>query len=130
MLLTKLEKGNVFKYRNINMNMRGDRKEHHFLVNVLLLTIVLFLFTTFVFGYGTNLGPINMGHSANEVSGTVVGGAFALYLGDGECSDSWGEANCVTNYGQTALICPDGSTKRITGKNPYNNKDVYLCIKN
>ena len=113
------------------MNMRGDRKEHHFLVNVLLLTIILFLLTAFVFGYNSNLEPIVMGHSANEVSGTIVGGGGEK-LTTYSCADIevWGDANCIEepSFGKYQLICPSGSTKQRTGWDTGFYMSRFICV--
>ncbi len=46
-----------------------QKKESHFLLNVFLLCIAVFLITSLTLGYDfSNSNPTNLGHSANEIN--------------------------------------------------------------
>ncbi|MBU0963096.1 MAG: hypothetical protein KKD48_04295 [Nanoarchaeota archaeon] len=103
--------------------------KERFIINVLLISITLFLITNFVVGYNTNLGPSVMGHSSSEVSGTIAGGGYKSSGTQSPYCVSWGSAEAVNpeSKNDCYINCLLGSTNRPTGV--VGDKTYQFCIK-
>jgi len=128
--------------------VRIQIKERHFILNIFLLCLAIFLIIGFVSGYGTNT-PDTFGHSASEIDVNINGVNYDLeskindlnntvgrVVGGGrdgtEGCNAWGSANCVS----TSLTCPTGTSKRLSGHYYYydsasyntQSQNYYICI--
>ncbi len=121
--------------------VRIQIKERHFILNIFLLCLAIFLIIGFVSGYGTNT-PDTFGHTAGELSitlngvtknlndaitqgdfanyvpGRIVGGGTLYLEGTSKKCVSWGAAVCSA-FNNGELFCPS----------PNPNSCTYRLIK-